>query len=505
MATLKSVSGSTLVGKAATSKSRNIAKDLVETFGTPESREEDRLKKADAAAERARKRAVQDQLDDISGNPRAPVVEKDDEETVFGKIMNIFYDPEEEEEEEDEAEIKTMPVTADTPPSKIKTMPVTPDTQAKTSTVDLEKRQKGLYNLIRLGEGAMAKTLQTLYTKGDEESLARVKKETNRNARLADTVLGAKDPIKALNVLYANNEVNGRSNEKIMQLSKLPPEQLEMELQRMLKKATAIEDITKAPEPFTLSAGQTRFDANNEPIAEGVPLKDIVAPTPLFKVPQGYMLKNKDDFSEGIIPIPGGPKDSLNKDAAGVSAMMITAQKAAVDADITGLIFDFDEEGNVASVNRKNIFNAKINTPFTDGALLSTAMEMGIQAITRVETGAAMPETEVDNTRKRFEVQPEDSLQVAVLKHNMYRQFIDGTLKLLDPSGRFNEERFQVTLNTRIAESINKNPEIYKTDESVTEDLARKIKEKELLSTLSLKQLQRLQKEEADLDDAEAK
>lgn len=162
----------------------------------------------------------------------------------------------------------------------------------------------------------------------------------------------------------------------------------------------------------------------------------------LFKTPQGFMLNDLNDPTKGVVPIPGGPKDNLTGENAGKAQMLRTAQNAAKDID--GLVFDKD--GNVDSVN---LVNAALNLPGSQGRELRQKMEFGIQAITRLETGAAMPQEELENTRTRFMPTPLDSDKIVKLKLEMFNDFIGGTLKLLDPTGRFNAERFQAELQDR--------------------------------------------------------
>jgi len=162
----------------------------------------------------------------------------------------------------------------------------------------------------------------------------------------------------------------------------------------------------------------------------------------LFKTPNGFMLTDPEDPAKGVTPIPGGPKDTVTGENAGKAQMLRTAQKGA--KGIRALVFN--EKGEIDKVN---LVNASLGTPGTKGRELKQKMEFGIQAITRIETGAAMPDSELDNTRARFMPAPFDSPAIVNLKLDMFDDFIGGTLKLLDPSGRFNAERFQSELETR--------------------------------------------------------
>lgn len=170
-----------------------------------------------------------------------------------------------------------------------------------------------------------------------------------------------------------------------------------------------------------------------------------------YNIPQGYMLKDPNNPSLGVTPIPGGNKDAATPEAAGKIQMQRSAQKQL--NTVKSLMFNKD-----GTSNSKNIVNSQkilgfSGTPGTTGRTMRTAMEQGIQAITRLETGAAMPASEVDNTRERFMPTPFDTEEAKKLKFDMFSDFINGSLKLVDPSGRFDEERFQTELAKRSGQS----------------------------------------------------
>lgn len=168
----------------------------------------------------------------------------------------------------------------------------------------------------------------------------------------------------------------------------------------------------------------------------------------LFKLPLGFMLADPNDPTKGVVPIPGGPKDNLTGETAGKAQMLLTAKKAA--KGLPNFVFVLDKNGKPTDeIDRTNLINAQFNTPGTRGREMRSKMEFGIQAITRIETGAAMPQEELQNTRTRFMPTVFDSPQIVKLKLEMFNDFIGGTLKLLDPTGRFNAERFQAELETR--------------------------------------------------------
>jgi len=173
----------------------------------------------------------------------------------------------------------------------------------------------------------------------------------------------------------------------------------------------------------------------------------------LFKTPIGFMLLDPDDPTKGVTPIPGGPKDTSSTENAAKTKMLQTAKKAS--KGVRSLVFNKD-----GGLDRANLFNAQFNVPGTDGRELRTRMEFGIQAITRLETGAAMPPEEVENTRTRFMPSVGDSTKIAKIKLDMFDDFLSGTLKLLDPSGRFAGERFQTELDKRSGGESNANSSV---------------------------------------------
>lgn len=152
-----------------------------------------------------------------------------------------------------------------------------------------------------------------------------------------------------------------------------------------------------------------------------------------FKVPNGYMLKDPNDPSQGVTPIPGGPQDEMSVGDAGKAQMLRSAQ--SVLPQIDERLFNKD-----GSINRYNIANATAGTPLTEGRELDRFYEVGIQAITRLETGAAMPPSDIQNTRARFQPSPLDSDTTIKAKRALYGDFLSGALDLIDPSNRLDRD-----------------------------------------------------------------
>jgi len=196
-------------------------------------------------------------------------------------------------------------------------------------------------------------------------------------------------------------------------------------------------------------SGQIKLATGGEGLAKPAKQPGVqvnVGGEPNFKVPTGFMLKDPQNPKKGVTPIPGGPQDKLSGESAGKAQMLRTAKKQI------GLIkkLTFDKDGSPDWVN---IANSAAKTPKTEGRKLAAAMEVGIQAITRLETGAAMPPSEVDNTRARFQPSVKDSAEVVKLKLDMFEDFISGALRLLAPDGRFDEQRFNEEFESRLGQT----------------------------------------------------
>ena len=185
-----------------------------------------------------------------------------------------------------------------------------------------------------------------------------------------------------------------------------------------------------------------------------------------FKAPSGFRLRDVKQPEGGLEPVPGGPRDVLTTEQAGKVQMQRTALKGLDRAK--ELLFDKDGSVNWTNVVTSQQFFGVGGIPKTKGRELRAAMELGIQAITRLETGAAMPQSEVDNTRERFMPKPGDLESTVKFKVKMFEEFINGNLKLVDPTGRFLQKRFDEELAARQSRAVrakqkfNKVPEEFK-------------------------------------------
>ncbi len=141
-------------------------------------------------------------------------------------------------------------------------------------------------------------------------------------------------------------------------------------------------------------------------------------------------------------------RDAVSGETAGKLGMLQTSQ------ELFGVIDDlmFDEEGNPNTENIRNAFLigldptpgegiAKIGLELFGGAekadeagRLYQAFETGFQALTRTETGAAMPPEEVENTKRRFRPGPLDSDAEVMQKYNAYKSFVNNAIRLMRPT-----------------------------------------------------------------------
>ncbi len=101
----------------------------------------------------------------------------------------------------------------------------------------------------------------------------------------------------------------------------------------------------------------------------------------------------------------------------------------------------FNEDG---SFNDLNVFNMQMSTPWTTGRQIGAMFEVGIQGITRVETGAAMPPGEVENTRKRFQPQIFDDEMTKRVKWEMYQDFLNNNIQAIKPAFDSNKGVYKI-------------------------------------------------------------
>ena len=371
---------------------------------------------------------------------------------------------------------------------------------------DKDVQEQGLIRLASLQGPAVANSIRATLQRGDDNELAQAQLKTDKALKDVLGLQSIKDPGKratAIRQLGEDPDISSEELNELVKLQNMTPDEQELELERDRISLSTVDDLVKERTervkferelatakptetftPITDQSGnitgqrssltgkvvtdprtvkpeaQTTLVRNLEaagvdlstPAGQAKLLQAINKPATkidinqanegLFKTPEGFMLLDRNDPTKGVTPIPGGPKDNKTGEQAAKVQMLRTAKKAF--KGVEELVFD--KEGNV---NDLTLIAAAVNAPGTDGRKLRSRMEFGIQAITRGETGAAMPPEEVENTRTRFMPSPLDSKEIVQLKLELFKDFLDGSLKLIDPSGRFNAVRFQTELDKR--------------------------------------------------------
>lgn len=359
-------------------------------------------------------------------------------------------------------------------------------TDILTSGVGGKKEEAALLRLSSLNP-QVGNAMRQALERGDQQELAAANAQAEKGFKEAtflqnqESFAGKRNALLSLGRAEAARE--GGDPSRILKLLELPEEQLNTEIQRMLTMGVDLKTLTTRT---VLGPEQRLVTASGQEVARGLGKREtrtalaknlelagidpksaegkkiikesIVKPGVKidinkqqgFKVPNGFMLLDENDPTKGVTPIPGGPQDTIKGENAGKVQMLRTAQKAF--SEIRGLVFKKD-----GSLDNTNLFTSNLDIPFTgrkgvpltEGATLRARFEFGIQAITRLETGAAMPDNELQNTRTRFQPSVTDSKEVVELKLDMYEDFINGTLKLVDPSGRLDAERFDAAVVER--------------------------------------------------------
>lgn len=170
------------------------------------------------------------------------------------------------------------------------------------------------------------------------------------------------------------------------------------------------------------------FPANEGLVKATGPLVQINNP---IKPPQGFFFNDPQDPSAGAQPIPGGPADIVTPEQAAKAQLV----QGAIDnqVEIDQLLFNDD-----GTVDRINVANLAIGTPFSEGRSLNVLLKDSIEAKLRAESGAAVPETEVKRAAVRFSPSVLDSDATINIKRKLLKQFLEGTFDKFDPTGRFN-------------------------------------------------------------------
>ena len=152
-----------------------------------------------------------------------------------------------------------------------------------------------------------------------------------------------------------------------------------------------------------------------------------------FKVPTGFMLANPEDPSQGVVAIPGGSKDRQTPEAAAKTQLLESGLVAFDEAAF--FIFEGGDidNGDVQELNIINMQDFSVagigpkGVPLTEGRQARQLILDAVEAKLRAESGAAVPDTEVQRAAQRFFPSPFDSDEAVRSKMRRMRAFLVGT------------------------------------------------------------------------------
>lgn len=248
----------------------------------------------------------------------------------------------------------------------------------------------------------------------------------------------------------------------------------------------------KAPEPYTLSENQTRFDQNNRAVSAGIP-KDVrtnleknavaegfIPGTPAYQarvqavedhekttvnIPAGYTYSDPNNPNAGLKVIPGGPADAAkNPEDAGKTQLLRNAQN---QLDSYSKLL-FDENGNP---NRTNIWAANPtgvpyfkDIPFSEGRHMKDVIGSIVEGVARSSQKRMGPE-DIRMAKDRFTPKPGDNADTVKFKFDQAKDFVNGALGILDPANKLSEPRFNRSSPTSASSNYS----------SISDDQIRKI------------------------------
>lgn len=189
-----------------------------------------------------------------------------------------------------------------------------------------------------------------------------------------------------------------------------------------------------APEPFTLGAGEVRYDASGNIIAQGLDPASAVKPTSSM---QEYQFAQSQGYAgtfqeyETAMKQAGATNIDFNQNqgvAAGFADRMAAANAVLDDPGITGAQTD-PVQGAVSGV------------PVVGNYLTSQERQMAeqaqrdfVNAILRRESGAAIAPSEFDNATRQYFPQPGDTPAVIEQKRRNREIAIQGVARAAGPA-----------------------------------------------------------------------
>lgn len=175
---------------------------------------------------------------------------------------------------------------------------------------------------------------------------------------------------------------------------------------------------------------QAQLTAENafKPPGQGASFNNYNLP---FKVPTGFMPDPNNPL--GVVPIEGGPVGRSTPEQAAKKAL-ITQALGLMPTIRSGLI------GADGTVNRSTLTSMNATIPFSDGKIIKLQILDAVEAKLRAESGAAVPETEVARSAKRYMPNVLDSDEGIADKLNRLETFLNSALQFSDPES-FNKQK----------------------------------------------------------------
>ena len=168
-----------------------------------------------------------------------------------------------------------------------------------------------------------------------------------------------------------------------------------------------------------LTRGRLTPELAQRAIEKAVSTKPTTVISLAGKAPKGYRFEDPRDPQSSLVAIKGGPAEKLPATAAGKSALV---EQGSRDMDRFKEML-FDKKGKLDRTT-VTLLNAPYIPPGKARRAYS-AIFNAINARLRLESGAAVPESEVKRAMKAFLPKPLDDVETANFKIDRMKEFFD--------------------------------------------------------------------------------
>ena len=152
-----------------------------------------------------------------------------------------------------------------------------------------------------------------------------------------------------------------------------------------------------------------------------------------YELPPGYMLANPKDYTQGVVPIPGGPKQKLTPEQAGKMAATRAAERTFRAVHKTLITPN-------GKVDRQAVISMNAGVPFTDGRTTNAQFKDIINTKFRSETGAAAPPHEMTELLERYQPSVLDSDATIKDKLERFGAWAKDVNAIADPTSSFGKK-----------------------------------------------------------------